>query len=174
MPELHNPTLQVAEWLDKATKLKEVVLARLDSMPEPQRAMAPAPGEWSAAAVVEHLVLLEENVAGPWRQRLLETPSPRVGLKSGLLSGIVTFVVSKTNVRVPSLSELEPKGAMGTDELKSRWNVVRERLVAALPDDPRSAWILHPALGPLSGEQMGRLIASHLEHHLRHWPVPKD
>ena len=173
MQKPHNPRPQVAEWLDKATKLKEVVLVRLDSMPETQRTVAPAPGEWSASGVVEHLVLLEENIAGTWRQRLLEMPSPKTGIKSALLSRIVSVVVSKTDLRVPTATELEPKEVMEVDELRDRWHTARERLVAALPDDTRSAWILHPEFGPLSSEQMGRLVASHLEHHLRHWPAPK-
>ena len=167
------PRPQSAEWLDRATKLKEAVLVRLDSMPETQRAIAPAPGEWSAYGVVEHLVLVEENIAGLWRQRLLEMPSSKVGIKSGLLSSIVSFVFSKTNFRVPTLTELEPKEVMGVDELRNRWDTARETLVAALPEDTRSAWILHPEFGPLSSDQMGRLMAAHLEHHLRHWPAPK-
>lgn len=147
------------------------MLDKLDSMPSALRTAPPAPGEWSAAGVVEHLVLFEENVAGPWRQRLLDLPSPRAGFRSVLLSSIVIFVVSNTRIRVPTIADLEPKDGMGADDLRVRWDRARERLVAALPDDPGSAWILHPALGPLNSAQMGRLIASHLEHHLRHWPT---
>ena len=173
MQRLHHPSPQDAEWLEKATVLREAVLVRLESMPESQRATPPAPGHWSASGVVEHLILVEEIVVGLWRQRLLERPSSRAGFKSALLISIVSFVVSKTDVRVPTVSELEPKEMMELDELRHRWETARENLVAALPEDPRRAWILHPAFGPLSGGQMGRLLASHLEHHLRHWPAPK-
>lgn len=169
----HNPRTPAPEWLDKATSLKGVVLDRLAAMPESKRALAPPPGEWSASGVVEHLVLFEENVAGPWRQRLLEMPSPKVGIKAAFISRMVSFVMSKTNARVPSLPGLEPTEELGVDELRSRWDTARERLVAALPDDPRSPWILHPAFGPLTSEQIGRLTVAHLEHHLRHWPAPK-
>jgi hypothetical protein len=162
-----------AEWLDKATELKEAVLARLESMPEAQRATAPVTSEWSASGVVEHLILVEENLVGLWRQNLLEKPSPISGRKSGIVSGIVSFVFSKTGIRVPTVPELEPKEMMSIVELRKRWEETRERMVESLPDDTHSAWILHPAFGPLSSEQMGRLLASHLEYHLRHWPTPK-
>jgi hypothetical protein len=173
MQESQTQHPQVAEWLVEATKLKETVLARLDSMPETQRVKEPGPGEWPASSVVEHLILFEENVAGPWRQKLLDAPSTKTSFKSSLLSLIVRFVVSKTGVRVPTLPELEPKEVLGADALRDRWNAVRERLVAALPADTGGAWIVHPALGPLSSEQIGKLLAAHIEHHLRHWPSPK-
>ena len=103
----------------------------------------------------------------------IEMPSPKAGFKSGILINIVSFVVSKTGIRVPTVTELEPKDGMGFDELRARWDTARETLVATLPDDARVAWILHPSLGPLNSEQVGKLLAAHLEHHMRHWPAPK-
>ncbi len=163
---------QAAEWLDKSTKLKEVILLRLESMPESQRHLAPKPGEWSAAGVVEHLVLVEECIAGPWRQRRLEISPVKPGIKSGLVSRSASFVLSKTNIRVPTVSELEPKEQMSTNELKKRWDTARASLIAALPNDSQSAWIIHPVFGPLSCNQMCKLLTSHLEHHLHHFPSP--
>ena len=122
MDKQHNTGPAVVEWLEKATKLKEAVLARLESLREAERAVAPAPWEWSASMVVEHLILFEENVVGQWRQRLLEMPSPNVGIRSSLLRSIVSFVVSKTKARAPSLPGLEPKEAMAVCDIKERWN----------------------------------------------------
>ena len=173
MEKAYNGRTQSAEWLEKAIKLKTVILAKIDSMPEALRTVAPSPNDWSASGMVEHLVLLEENVAGPWRQRLLESPSQKVGIKANLVSRMISIVFTKTKLRVPTVPELEPKSEMTSVELKNRWDTARAGLVAALPNDDRSAWILHPALGPLSSEQMGRMIVAHLEHHLHHWPNPK-
>jgi hypothetical protein len=173
MKKLQKRHRQTNEWLVKATTLKEVVLDRLDSMPEALRNIAPAPSQWSAYEVVEHLILVEENVAGLWRQNLLNSPAPIVTFRSTLASGIVTFIFSKTSMRTPTVPALEPKGVSTVDELREQWDTARARLVAALPDDAHTAWILHPAFGPLSSDQMGGLLTSHLEHHLRHWPTFK-
>lgn len=173
MKGIQTTSARTPEWLDKATRLKEVALQRLESMPEALSGMSPAPDAWSAAGVVEHLILLEENIVGLWREKLLETTSPRAGIKPGIVSRLVGFLITKTGIRVPTAPELEPKDAQSADVLRRRWHAARENLIAALPDDPKSAWIMHPAFGPLSSEQMGRILAAHLEHHLRHWPAPK-
>jgi len=160
-----------AAWLDKATELKQVVMDRLAAMPAAECLAVPSPGAWSAAGVVEHLILLEETVPGLWRERLQAAGTPNVNGKSELLSRIVSFAITKTGLRVPTAPELEPKGGLGLVALERRWSDARAELVAALPDSPNAPWVLHPAFGPLSSAQMGRLLASHIEHHLKHWPA---
>ena len=85
---------------------------------------------------------------------------------------MVSVGVTKTGMRVPTVPELEPRGGLALGELERRWTETRAKLIAALPGDPRAAWILHPAFGPLSSDQMGRILSAHLAHHLRHWPKP--
>jgi hypothetical protein len=160
------------EWLIASTKLKQVTLERLATMPASERDIVSPPISWSASGIVEHLILTEECVAGIWKEKLRSNPNPRTDIKSALSSRMVAFIFSKTSLQVPTLSELEPTGGIGIDELVVRWDVARQRLRSALPDDEHAAWILHPAFGPLSSLQMGQLIRAHLEHHLRHWPTP--
>ena len=56
MEKAYNGRTQSAEWLEKAIKLKTVILAKIDSMPEALRTVAPSPNDWSASGMVEHLV----------------------------------------------------------------------------------------------------------------------
>ena len=140
-------------------------------MPSSAREVAPS-GSWSAAGVVEHLVLVEECVAGPWQERLKAVPNAKAGVKSEITSRMVSFVMGRTGARVPTVAELEPVGGIGIEALEIRWTAARKRLIESLPEDNHAAWILHPALGPLSSLQMGRIMSSHLKHHLRHWPKP--
>ena len=162
----------VPKWLSKATQLKEVVITKLAAMPVTERSVTSKPGEWSAANIVEHLILFEEVVPGLWRESLLAASSPSVTTRSALLSRVVSFGVSKTGLRVPTVPELEPKGALDLDALERRWLKVRSALVVSLPEDPNVSWVLHPVLGPLSSAQMGTILAAHLVHHIRHWPKP--
>ncbi len=167
-----RPKAEEPEWLAKATELKQVALERLGAMPKSERDIVSPPVSWSASGIVEHLILVEECVAGLWQERLMVVPNPEAGVKSGMLSRVVSFVFSKTGLRVPTVSELEPVGGIEIEELGLRWISARKRLIDSLPHDSHAAWILHPALGPLSSLQMGRIISSHLEHHFRHWPKP--
>ena len=167
-----RPGAEEPEWLAKATQLKQATLERLAAMSKSARDIVSPPVSWSASGIVEHLILVEECVAGSWRERLMAVPNPKAGVKSGLLSRVVSFSMSKTGLRVPTVTELEPVGGLGMEELELRWVTAREWLVDTLPEDDHAAWILHPALGPLSSWQMGGMISSHLEHHLRHWPKP--
>ena len=160
------------QWLVTATQLKQATLERLAAMPISARDVVSPPISWSASEIVEHLIRVEECVAGAWKDRLLSVPNPKAGFKSALLSRIVGFSFSNTGLRVPTVSELEPTGGMVINELLIRWDAARKRLCSELPDDEHAAWILHPVFGPLSSSQMGRMISSHLEHHLRHWPKP--
>jgi hypothetical protein len=160
-----------SDWLTKATELKRVVIYRLAAMPETERAAVTSPGGWSASEVVEHLILVEETIPSLWRERLLSVSSSKLTFRSVLLSRIISFVFSKTGLRVPTVTELEPTGGLELDALESRWSEARSRLVAALPENPNGPWVLHPAFGPLSSAQMGRVLTSHLEHHLQHWPT---
>ena len=166
------PGAAESEWLVKATTLKQSTLERLAAMPKSGRDIVSPPASWSASAIVEHLILVEEHVAGPWREKLKAVPNPKAGVKSALLSRMVSFSMSKTELRVPTVADLEPTGGIGVDALESRWGDARKRLVDTLPEDDRAAWILHPVFGPLSSLQMGGMISSHMEHHLRHWPKP--
>ena len=159
------------QWLAKATELKETVLKRLEETPEPLRLKLPSKDAWSAAEVVEHLIVVEECVAGPWRESLARERSVKLGVKSRFVTRMVSTIFGQTGMRVPTVPELVPKGDLSLPELERRWQEARKDLVAALPEDPDVAWIMHPALGPLSSSQMGAILAAHLKLHLRHWPT---
>lgn len=156
-------------WLLESAELKKRVLARLAEMPEASRGKVQSKDAWSATQVVEHLILVEEQVAGPWRKALGSSP-PVPGFKSGVLAAMVSAAFARTGVRVPTVPELVPSGGLALPELTVRWEKARKELAAAVPENPKAAWIMHPVFGPLSSDQMGKIFVAHLKHHLRHWP----
>ena len=161
------------DWLLESAELKDRVLARFAEMPEAFREKVTSKDAWSAAEVVEHLILVEEHVAGPWRNTLGSSESAP-GLKAGVSAAMVSTMFTRTNIRVPTVPELVPNGNLALPELTRRWDMARKECIAALPKDPKVAWIMHPVFGPLSSDQMGRILVAHLKHHLRHWPkVPQ-
>jgi hypothetical protein len=156
-------------WLLELAELKQNVLTRFAEMPEALREKVPSEDAWSATEVVEHLVIVEEQVAGPWRTALGSKPS-LPGFKSGVLTAMVSGVMALTNVRVPTIPVLVPAGGHALPELTLRWAKARQDLANAVPENSKAAWIMHPVFGLLSSDQMGKLLVAHLKHHLRHWP----
>jgi hypothetical protein len=164
------PLSELPRWLLEATELKATALGRLSAMPVATRDF-PLPGwGWSASEIIEHLILSEELTAGRWKEGVSKLPSAKTGLKAELLARFVAFGMGRTSIRVPTVPGLEPEGGSSITELERRWNTARQQLVEALPEDSNAAWVMHPVFGPLNSAQMGRIIASHLKHHLHHWP----
>jgi hypothetical protein len=157
-------------WLLESAGLKEKVLSRFAEMPEALHEKVLSEVAWSAAEVVEHLILVEEHVAGPWRKALSENPPEALGLKPKILSTMVSTVFARTNMQVPTVPELVPTGGLGLPELKSRWAEASRELAVALPESSKAGWVMHPVFGPLSSGQMGKIFVAHLKYHLRHWP----
>lgn len=157
-------------WLLESAQLKERVLARFAEMPEVLREKEPSKDAWAAAEVVEHLILVEEKVAGPWRKELGNNPPVALGLRSRILTAMVSAVMGRTGVRVPTVPGLVPLGGLALPELTYRWAEARKELAAGLPENSKVAWIVHPVFGPLSSDQMGKLLVAHLKYHLLHWP----
>jgi hypothetical protein len=157
-------------WLFDLGALKKSVLAHYSEMPEVLREKKPSKAAWSASEVVEHLIIVEEQVAGSWRKEIGSGSPVPLGLKSHLLTTMVSAVMAHTHVRVPTVPELVPSGGLALPELTSRWEKARKELTNALPEYSKVAWTMHPVFGPLSSDQMGKIMVSHLKHHLRHWP----
>lgn len=155
-------------WLLEFVELKERVLARLAEMPEALRENPPSKDAWSATEVVEHLILVEEQVTGLWRKALGSSPAV-LGFKSGVLAAMVSAAFARTGVRVPTVPELVPRGDLALPQLTVRWGKAREELAAAVPENSKVAWIAHPVFGPLSSDQVGKIFLAHLKHYLRHW-----
>jgi hypothetical protein len=151
--------------------LKEKVLERLGEMPEELRQRAPSKDAWSASEVVEHLIITEEQAAGPWRDSLRKNPSVvPLGIRSKVVTAMLAVGLGRSNMRVPTLPELVPHGGLSLADLSLRWSISRVDLAGALPENSEVAWTTHPAFGPLSSAQIGKILVAHLKHHLRNWP----
>jgi len=170
MEKQHVSSPSAAEWLDKATNLKEEMLSRLESMPQAQRTQTPPSGNKSAYGVVVDLVEFEERIAGEWRQKLLKLSPLMLRFKCSKLSGVISLIRIMIVSEAPSSRKMEPQGVIDLDKLRERWDSARDRLVSEIPDNPESLWILHPVMGPITSERTGRMIVSRLERHLRRWP----
>lgn len=156
-------------WFAEAETLKIRILDRLEGMSQEDRRVSLRPGDWSAAQVVEHLVLVEERLVDDWRVAAQKSPAVKPSWKGALIVSMVNFAMASP-LRLPTVPTLEPEESRELLALSDRWGLVRQRLPGTFPPDGTRLWIVHPIFGPLSCPQMGTFLVAHLRHHLKHWP----
>lgn len=134
---------------------------------------APGPGQWSAAQVVQHLVLSETGIGQYIEKKVLQEE----GLQK---AGIAAFLKSKllrvllrlpfTRFKAPSyLAKMMPEQAPPISELRAEWEAVRRRLERLLNEYPSQltnrAIFKHPRTGMLTIYQTLDFMLDHVLHH---------
>ena len=170
--------LELNRLYQSITQRKAELLTSLDSLTDAQRSHAPSPSEWSPLQVLEHLVSVEESLAGPTAPAL---PADAKVLPKGRM--FITFggglmrLCAQSGLRIPSLPVFEPQGNGDYPFLKTRWNTTRAALlptIAAVMEATQAAPIaLHPIAGPLNAAPVLILLDAHLAYHWRHLPRVK-
>lgn len=120
----------------------------------------PAPGRWSPAQVTEHVLLVNEVVAGIAAQLLAQTPRLPPPSGPGRVIG---------GKRV-SPERLEPGPGTAWTDLTGRWQAACERLIvvsAHLHEADLSRRYAHPFLGEIDAHDWLRMATFHTRHHRR-------
>jgi hypothetical protein len=134
----------------------------------------PAPaGGWSAAQVIEHLILYEEFVMAG-RQKALEAGDVlRPGIKGRVFVGVVRFFILM-KVRFGTTKEFEPPAAIDLERRLKDWSGLRQAVAEGLASitAPKlgSVFTVHPIAGSLTAEATLELFSLHLDYHLRFLP----
>lgn len=130
-----------------------------------------APGKWSPAQVVQHLVLAFEAV-----QRELHEGVPMKSRTRAWHRLILRFTLQRTLMRggafprgARSPREARPHGDTGpADALIARFERLNEELLAELEDSRASRpqlRLAHPYFGQLTPTDMTYVSARHIQHH---------
>ncbi|GAB3743880.1 hypothetical protein GCM10027594_22930 [Hymenobacter agri] len=158
------------EQLERAT---EQLLASAEALGE-DKTKAPAPGKWSAAQVVHHLLFVESNIVQYIQKKMQsEELLPKVSFFTRLR---VQFV--RLMLRLPGLKFKAPRGvATLTDagdlptlpEMRKSWEALRrqlERLLNEFPSRQQNRAIFpHPRSGRITIFQVMEHLVDHLLHH---------
>lgn len=158
------------EQLERATAH---LLASAEAL-GPDKAKAPAPGQWSATQVVHHLFFIESNIIQYVQKKLQsEELLPKVGLLTRLRARFVRLLL-----RLPGLKYKAPRGvATLTDsgevpplpELRATWEALRRQLERLLNEFPsrqlNRAIFPHPRSGRITIYQVMEFLLDHLLHH---------
>ena len=158
------------EQLERAT---ERLLASAEALGA-DSGKAPAPGHWSAAQVVHHLLFIESNIIQYVQKKVLsEEVLPKVGLFTRLRAQVVRLLL-----RLPGLRYKAPRGvATLTDSgevpalpaLRATWEASRRQLERLLNEFPgrqlNRAIFPHPRSGRITIYQVMEFLLDHLLHH---------
>ena len=160
-----DPRLSTA--FSRLEDLKSKATALISAAPDPSQPFAP--GEWSYAQVLEHLLLAERPVATRFSGSL--SPLPKRGLPSWFKRRGVSFVL-RQGIKVPVPSDdFMPRGAVGCEELLEEWSDLRNELgsqLTKLSSDSVEGKVVvkHPVAGPLNTVETLTLLGDHLQYHL--------
>ena len=136
---------------------------------------SPGPGQWSAAQVVQHLLVSETGICQYLDKKLqhseeLEKAGMGHTLKSLLLRALLRLPF--TRFKAPTrLAELTPEQVEPLPQLRTEWQSVRRRLEQTLNEYPGKlldrAIFKHPRSGMLTIYQTLDFMLDHVLHHQR-------
>lgn len=148
---------------------KAALIAELAALPPAQRAYRPAPGQWSAVEVLDHLVRVEREILVAAR-RGVASPQRR-GLRDRVGVALLDWLFrSDRRVRVPtSVPQVLPAAGADFATVCGEWGVARAELadfLAALSPQQLGGGIFrHPVAGWMNVGQVLRFFWVHTHHH---------
>jgi hypothetical protein len=160
---------EIYEHIDRA---RARLLAAVENLSEEQQAFSPAPDRWSTAELVEHLSIVEGNVA-TLLDRLLgkAEESGAAPAAPGAFDpvSIEEFVEQARVVKYEAPERIRPAGLPLADSLarlkdsRAALHALRPRVERA---DGRALRFPHPAWGPLDLYQWLLFVGAHEDRHL--------
>jgi len=165
---MHPRTRELLEYLDAQ---RAALRAAFDAVPPDARDQPPAPGQWSAAAVVEHLAIVDARIAKVLSKRIAEGRAAGIGPETStdpVLPTIDTAMVLNRATRVTAPEVLHPTGL----DADAAWAAleratVHVRASVAEGDGLALSTITHPhpLFGPLSLYYWIAFVGAHEARH---------
>lgn len=161
---------QVQKKFAALEQRRKKILDRLASLSQDRLNYKVDPDKWSIIEVIEHLVLVEQemvnqaSIRGP-RPQSAHAPQSREALE-------MVLEILERDVRVPvPAAGMEPDGQIRLEILQKQWTQAREQLrefFLSLPPEKGNALIFsHPVAGALSVLDMLDLANVHADYHIR-------
>lgn len=147
---------------------RERLLRMAQGLSREQLHYRPAPGRWTVAECVEHIITVESRVLGRIQKSLEKGPefskrSAMEGQDEKIAAGAAARVA---RFQAPEI--LEPTGRWTDDQLLQEFTAAREQsreFVATTQADLRRHFFPHPIFGDLDLYQWVLMIAAHCDRH---------
>jgi hypothetical protein len=165
---VHPRTRELLDYLDQQ---RVVLRTAFDAIPAPLRDRAPAEGRWSAAAIIEHLALVEARVSARLSPLISEARVNGLGAEPSLEPVLPTINVGRVvdrGTRVTAPEAVQPAG-LGADAawtaLVEAGKGVRDLVHASDGLALGAVSMPHPVFGPSSAYHWFAFVGAHEARH---------
>jgi uncharacterized damage-inducible protein DinB len=161
------------ELLQHITHHRTTLRAALDAVPLELRERAPAAGRWSVAQILEHLAVVEAQIATLLRRgvrtAMAQGPLPPIADQTPVLPTIDGALLLDRERRIQAGPNVQPKQSLSADAAWQALTDSRAQLVALLHDlDGKCTDAVqapHPVLGSLTLHQWFAFTGFHEARH---------
>ena len=161
----------VKEKFDSLTNKRDVLLQKLDSLSTETLNFKAGPDKWSVVEVVEHLVIVEEDLLLQVSRSTTDSPLDHKLKSREKYNTVIKVMERDIPVDVPD-KRAEPQGRLTLDELLSRWVSIRKKLRGVLAEihlaKKDHLIYQHPFAGPLDISETLHFFDVHFDNHMRH------
>ncbi|HLK63815.1 MAG TPA: DinB family protein [Bryobacteraceae bacterium] len=175
MPTLQSTEIdQALEFFDRTRKR---AAEAANGLSEAQWHFKPSANCWSAAEILEHMVMVQERVLGPARALLLQAPPPPPEHETGVIDKIIMERIPDRSRKAEAPEPIKPSGQWDRtttlERLSKNYNALAE-FVASTPglrdhavESKPLQFITNGAYTKIDGYQLTLLVAAHDERHIR-------
>jgi uncharacterized damage-inducible protein DinB len=154
--------------LNQLAESRERLLRMMQGLSPQQLHFRPAPGRWTVAECLEHIVTVERRVLDLIQQNLEAGPaSSRRSVFEGKDHEMTANVAGRvTRLQAPQM--LVPTGQFSDDQFLKEFEAARRQtrdFAASIDADLRRHFHKHPAFGDLDLYQWCLLISAHCDRH---------
>jgi DinB superfamily len=152
------------------------VLEVTTGLSDAQWRFKPAPDVWSIAENLEHMVLAQEWVLGPMRERLMQAPAPAAGRDNEQIEKIIFEKIPDRSARANAPEFAVPTGQwpprVSLDRLLRNYERLSEfvesnhNLREHVLESPPLKFITKGALETMDGYQFALMVSAHDRRHL--------
>jgi uncharacterized damage-inducible protein DinB len=154
--------------LQNLAESRERLLRMAHGLSREQLHYRPAPGRWTVAECLEHIVTVETRLLDRIQTTLGKGPdSSRRSVFEGQDAALVARTIGRVQ-RFPAPEILVPTGRVPDEQLLPAFEAARERsrdFAASTQADLRSHYFKHPIFGDLDLYQWLLMIAAHCDRH---------
>jgi hypothetical protein len=165
---MHPRTRELLDYLDQQ---RAVLRTAFDAIPAPLRDRPPTDGRWSAAAIIEHLALVETRVSARLAALISDARASGVGAEPSLEPVLPTINVERVidrGTRFTAPEAIQPTG-LGADAawtaLEEAGKGVRDLVNASDGLALGTVSMPHPVFGPSSAYHWFAFVGAHEARH---------
>jgi hypothetical protein len=164
---------RIAELMHELDSSRAELRALVASLPAETLTAPAGENEWSVAAILEHLSMVEDGAGRLFTNisREVEATGARETDTSSVLGLNDRFQIATSPIKVVAPERIQPKAGLSVEESMARLETARKRLKEAMTRASGLALgnssMPHPLFGPINGYQWVLATAQHERRHTR-------